>query len=53
MIRSQYTKYVTDYPEKGQHLLFNTLTHGLLAIDDELRQGLDNLDGNEAAIPEP
>lgn len=52
MIRSRYTKYVSNYPERGQHLLFNTLTHGLLEIDDELRENLDDLEGRESSIPE-
>ena len=51
MERSRYTKYVLDYPESGQHLLFNTLTHGLLAIDDELKGCLDDLPSRPSSIP--
>jgi uncharacterized protein len=51
MQRSRYTKYVADYPEPGQHLLFNTLTHALLAVDDELKDALETLGESEGAIP--
>ena len=51
MKRSLYTKYVDNYPEPGQHLLFNTLDHGIMAVDDVLRRCLEDLDANVASIP--
>ncbi|HID94888.1 MAG TPA: radical SAM protein [Candidatus Latescibacteria bacterium] len=35
---SKYTIFVSDYPESGQHLVFNTLTGTLVVIDKELRE---------------
>lgn len=43
MIRSLYTTYVTDYPEPGKHLFYNTRTQALIVIDDALKIALENL----------
>ena len=43
MVRSRYTIYIDDYPETGQHLLFNTLTQGIVVVDDEARGAIDAL----------
>ena len=43
MIRSLYTTYVTDYPEPGKHLFYNTRTQALIVIDDALKTALENL----------
>ena len=51
MKRSLYTKYVDNYPKEGEHLLFNTLNHGLMTVDDSLRNSLENLDKNGSTIP--
>ncbi len=51
MKRSLYTKYVDNYPEEGQHLLFNTLNHGIMTVDESLRLCLENLDENASSIP--
>jgi uncharacterized protein len=51
MKRSRYTKYVDNYPEPGQHLLFNTLNHSIMVIDDVLRLCLDDLDANAKSVP--
>ena len=51
MKRSLYTKYVDNYPEEGQHLLFNTLNHGIMIVDESLRLCLENLDENASSIP--
>jgi len=51
MKRSLYTKYVDDYPAAGKHLLFNTLNHGMMVVDDRLRSCLENLDRASGAVP--
>ena len=51
MKRSLYTKYVDNYPEPGQHLLFNTLNHGIMTVDDILRRCIENLDLHASSIP--
>ena len=51
MKRSLYTKYVDNYPSEGRHILFNTLNHGIMVVDDLLRARLDNLNGNSSSIP--
>ena len=33
---SRYTKIIEDFPETNRHLLFNTLTHGVVVVDDEM-----------------
>jgi uncharacterized protein len=34
---SQYTVTIENYPDNGKHLLFNTLTHAMVSIDDQLK----------------
>jgi uncharacterized protein len=51
MKRSLYTKYIDNYPEPGQHLLFSTLNHGIMVVDDVLRLSIENLDKNASSIP--
>ncbi len=38
----RYVKQVTDFPEPGKHLLFNTLTHGFVEIDDTTKHYLES-----------
>ena len=33
MTLNRYTKVVRDYPERGRHLLFHTLNHGMIEVD--------------------
>ncbi|MBT3275947.1 MAG: radical SAM protein [Spirochaetales bacterium] len=53
MKRSLYTKCVANYPRKGQHLLFNTLTHSIITVDDELKGYIDNPDEYRGEVPAP
>jgi len=41
---SRFNLWVEDYPAKGEYLLFNTRTQALIKINQELKDGLDNLD---------
>ncbi|MBN2482567.1 MAG: radical SAM protein [Candidatus Omnitrophica bacterium] len=50
---STYNLWVTDYPERGQNLLFNTRTQGLIKIDDEFKQKLDHLPSSKQEITDP
>ena len=43
---SKFNKWVKDYPEKGECLLFNTRTQAFLKIDQELKKALDGLDNH-------
>ncbi len=38
----RYVKTVDNFPEPGKHLLFNTLTHGFVEIDDATRKYLES-----------
>ena len=40
---SQFTVVVNDYPETGQHLLYNTLSRGLIRVDKAEWEMLQNL----------
>ena len=47
------SKYTLIYPEKfGYHLVFNTLTHALVKINDDLREVLECLPTNEQNLNE-
>lgn len=43
--RSQFTMRLPGYPEKGQHLVYNTLTRATARIDDTGWDKLQNLPG--------
>jgi uncharacterized protein len=45
---SRYTSLVADYPESGQHLIFNWLTQAMAVLDDELRQVVEQPGAVEA-----
>ncbi len=42
---SRYVKQVIDFPKPGRHLLFNTLTHSFVEIDDATRSYAESPDG--------
>ena len=43
MIRSKYTLFVDDYPDRGKHLFFCTRTQAMVVVDDDLIETIDNL----------
>ena len=50
MIRSKYTLFVENYPERGKHLFFCTRTQAMVVVDDELMEAIESLphfNGNE------
>ena len=40
---SRFNLWVEDYPQKGEHLLFNSRTQALLKLNQEFKEGLDRL----------
>jgi len=40
---SRFNIWVNDYPNRGEHLLFNTRTQALIKVDKELKEALDKL----------
>ncbi len=40
MTASRFTTSISDFPAKGSHLLFHTLTRAQVIIDDELRAAI-------------
>jgi uncharacterized protein len=40
---SRYTLFVDDYPETGKHLAYNTRTKGLVVLNNELRNLLNEM----------
>ena len=51
MKQSRFNIWVSDYPRKGEHLLFNARTQALLKINQGLRQELDALNNTRKVIP--
>jgi len=45
MIRSKYTLFVENYPDRSKHLFFCTRTQAMVVVDDELMAAVDNLPG--------
>ena len=43
MKTSRFTIDVPDFPERGRHLVFNTLTRAQVVVDDELKAALRSL----------
>jgi uncharacterized protein len=43
MTASRFTTSISDFPAKGSHLLFHTLTRAQVIIDDELRAAIASL----------
>ena len=43
MIRSIYTLFVENYPDRGKHLFFCTRTQAMVVVDDELMEAIDKL----------
>lgn len=40
---SRFNLWVEDYPQKGEHLLFNSRTQALIKLNQELKEDLDRL----------
>ena len=43
MKRSRYTLLIDDFPQKGTHLFFNTMTQDFIEIDDAVKHTIENL----------
>jgi uncharacterized protein len=43
MVLTRYSVSVPDFPSPGQHLLYNTLTQGIVVVDSGLRAALERL----------
>ena len=43
MKRSRYTVLIDDFPQKGTHLFFNTMTQDFIEIDDAVKRTVENL----------
>ena len=50
---SKFNLWVKDYPNEGEHLLFNTRTQALIKVNQELKEGLDNLLNLKSEIRNP
>lgn len=44
---SKFNIWVEDYPQKGEHLLFNTRTQAIIKVNSQFRQELGNLSGDQ------
>lgn len=49
MKRSRYTSLVADFPESGQHLIYNWLTQSMAVVDEDLRGVFDSGVGVDTA----
>ena len=43
MMRSKYTLFVENHPDRGKHLFFCTRTQAMVVVDDELKGAIDAL----------
>lgn len=47
---SRFNLWVEDYPQKGEHLLFNSRTQALLKLNQELKDEIDKISNHQSPV---